>query len=206
MSDLLTPENVGKLVALLASVISAYKAFSALVSKKKEKLRADYEFAEKFIADGKWEQIHDYLLERGYWALSGRQLEASVIRYFLNQNDPLGKLTDYTKGLRFLSPVRDNNGTVLSIKLKGKLNEDSKLCWKNVRITAGYFVFALLSLGPVIFLGNFVSHGFSGVSALIGWVLSFGLFAYVNLDEIGALQSAKRIAANTVNNHASKES
>ena len=206
MTDLVTPENIGKLVALVVSVISAYKAFSELVSKKKEKLRDDYEFAEKFIADGKWENLHDYLLERGYWGLSGRQLEASVIRYFLSLKDPLGKLTDYTRGLRFLVPLRDDKGVVIAIEYKGKLNDASKFKWKHIRIMAGYFVFAFLSLGPVIFIGVFLSQGFTGVSALIAWVISFGVLAYINLDEIWALQSAKRIIENTANNQLNKDS
>jgi len=184
MTDFLTPENIGKLVALFVSVISAYKAFSELVSKKKEKLRADYEFAEKFIANEKWKELHDYLLERGYWGLSGRQLEASVIRYFLSLKDPLGQLTDYTRGLRFLNTVRDNEGSVVSIEYKGKLNNATKFKWKSRRIMVSYFVFAFLSLGPVIFIGNFLTQGFSGVSALVAWVLSFGLLAYTHLGRV----------------------
>lgn len=199
MTELLTPENIGKLIALFVSVISAYKAFSELVSKKKEKLRADYEFAEKFIADEKWKDLHDYLLERGYWGLSGRQLEASVIRYFLSLKDPLGQLADYTRGLRFLMPVRDDDGSVVTIRYKGNLMHASKFKWKNRRIMVGYFVFAFLSFGPVIFIGNFITWGFSGVSVLIAWVFSFGLLAYIYLDEIWALQSAKRIIENTAN-------
>ena len=206
MTDLLTPENIGKLVALFVSVISAYKAFSELVSKKKGKLRADYEFAEKFIADEKWEKLHDYLLERGYWGLSGRQLEASIIRYFLRLKDPLGQLTDYTPGLRFLSPLRNDKGAVSSIEYKSKLNVTSKFKWKNRRIMTGYFVFAFLSLGPVIFIGNFIAQGFAGMSALIAWVVSFGMLAYLNLNEIWALQSAKRIVEGAANNQFNKDS
>ncbi len=51
MTEYINIENVGKLIALIISVFSAYKVFSELVSKKKEKLREDYDFAEKFIAD-----------------------------------------------------------------------------------------------------------------------------------------------------------
>ncbi len=186
-------ENIGKIIALFVSVIAAYKAFSELFSKKKEKLRADYEFAEKFILGEKWKTIDDYLLERGYWGLSGKQLEASIIRYFLEEKDPLSKLTDYTLGLRNLSVSRDGDKVVQQITFKSSLDTDSKRWWKYARLSLGYFTFALLSLGPIIFLDNFVSIGLAGLAALIAWVLSFGLLAYVNLDEIRAFHSAKRI-------------
>lgn len=191
--EYLTIENIGKVIALIASVAAAYKAFSELFSKKKEKLRADFEFAEKFIAENKWETIHDYLLERGYWGLSGRQLEASIIRHFLKEKDPLGKLTDYTQGLRFLSASRDAGQNVSEITYIKNLRAERKRWWKNIRLSTGYFVFAILSLGPVIFLDNFISVGLAGVAVLAAWVFSFGLLAYANLDEVWAFQAAKRI-------------
>lgn len=186
-------ENIGKVVALLASVAAAYKAFSELFSKKKEKLRADYEFAEKFVADDKWKTMHDYLLERGYWGLAGKQLEASIIRYFLKERDPLGKITDYTQGLRFLEASRDSEQNISEITYIKKLDSDGKRKWKNFKLIAGYLAFAFLSLGPVIFLDKFIAGDFSGLVALLAWVTSFGLLAYVNLEELWAFQSAKRI-------------
>ena len=186
-------ESIGKVIALFVSVIAAYKAFSELVSKKKEKLRADYEFAEKFIADDKWKTIHDYLLERGYWGLSGRQLEASIIRNFLSEKDPLGKLTDYTQGVRFLATERDSAQEVIGISFSDSLKPDSKRSWKKIRLSIGYFTFALLSLGPVIFIGDFLTIGLSGLAALFAWVFSFGLLAYMNIDEIWSFHSAERI-------------
>ena len=62
-------DDAGKIVALIVSVFTAFKAFKEVSSKKTEKLRADYEFAEKFLSENKWVELHDYLLERGYWAL-----------------------------------------------------------------------------------------------------------------------------------------
>jgi len=194
MQEFFTPENIGKLIALIVSIASAYKAFSELVSKKMEKLRADYDFAEKFMADGKWERLHDYLLERGYWGLSGTQLDASVIRYFLNQKDPLGQLSDYTRGLRYLELQRNDSNQVLAIVLIRPLDKPIRYKWKEWRVFFAYFIFAFLSLGPVIFLPNFLAQGLSGVAGLVAWVLSFGMLAYLNLDELAALHSAKRVA------------
>jgi hypothetical protein len=186
-------ENLGKIIALFVSVIAMYKAFSELFLNKKEKLRADYEFAEKFIANKKWETIDDYLLERGYWGLSGRPLEASVIRYFLQEKDPLSKLTDYTRGLRYLSASLDSEQAVSKISFIEALNTDSKWRSQNIRLTVSYFILALLSLGPIIFLDKLLVVGLEGLAALIAWVLSFGLLAFVNLGEISAFRAATRI-------------
>lgn len=145
--EFVTVENIGKLVALIVSVIAVYKTFSELVSKKKEKLRADYDFAEKFIAEEKWLTIHDYLLERGYWGLSGRQLEASIIRHFLNEKDPLGKLTDYTQGSRYLSAARDNDQKVTQIEFTEILDTESKKMLEAYQVIRGIFYFRSIIIG-----------------------------------------------------------
>lgn len=199
MNEIITPDNIIKIITIVVSVITAYKTFTELVAKKKEKLRADYEFAEKFIADGKWEKIHDYLLERGYWGLSGKQLEASVIRYFLTQKDPLGKLSDYTRGSKFLEPKRDNGNKVTDIHLKSPLNNERKYKLKYLRVSVGYFVFAFMSLWPVIFISNFFTKGYSSIAVFFAWILSFGMLAYLCLEELWGLQSAQRISKTTGN-------
>jgi len=194
MLETLSVENFGKVVTIIASIITAYKVFSELFSKKKEKLRADYDFAEKFIADGKWKKNHDFLLERGYWGLSGKQLEASTIRYFLSQKNPLGQLINFTNGLRYLEAEKNEEGQVIRIILKTPLSDENKLKWKKCRIRVTYFLFAFISFAPVVFLSSFIQGDLSSLLVLIIWVVSFGILAYLYLLELWALRSAQQIA------------
>jgi hypothetical protein len=199
MIDFISLGNVGKLIALVVSVLSAYKMFTEVKSRRKDMLRADYEFAERFIAESKWEQLHDYLLERGYWGLSGTQLDASVIRYFLSLNDPLNQLTNYTKGQRFLCPLY-NDGVLVAISYKGNLNKRRNLFFKKMLNNIGYFIFAFMSLAPMVFFAKFLTQNLSDIFAMIAWVFSFGFMAYVYLDQIWSLQSAERIVDGVENN------
>lgn len=187
-------EIISKAIAVLVSVFSAYKAFFIIVYQRKERFRSDYEFAEKFMADDKWKTLHDYLLEQGYLALTGKQLEASIIRHFLFQKDPLHLLSYYMKGRKFLIVNRDEEHNILSIVLKDPLNDVDKYKWKKRRILIEYAFFGMISLLPFIMLPVFLSN-ISTIMTMVGWVLSFGVLAYVNLDELSALQAAKKIEA-----------
>jgi hypothetical protein len=189
--ELLTTENVGKIIALVVSVFTAFKAFKEVSSKKTEKLRADYDFAEKFLSEDKWVKLQDYLLERGYWALSGTQLKADEIRYFLQTKDPLSKFQDYKKSLRYLHCVKDSEDK-LKVEYKSEFNEGKRNSIKFWNL-GGYMVSAFVSLFPLMYLSNFIQQGVSGVAAVIVWSLAFGCLAFLCLTEYGNLMAAKRV-------------
>ena len=190
--DPVSIEMASKVIALVVSVFSVYKAFFILVHQRKERFRSDYEFAEKFMAEDKWKALHDYLLEQGYLGLTGKQLEASTIRYFLSQKDPLSLFSSYMKGRKFLVVNRDEENSILSIVMKDPLNNTTKFKRKKILILLEYTFFGLISLLPFVLFPIFFSN-VSTFITMIGWVLSFGVLAYINLDELAALQSAKKI-------------
>jgi hypothetical protein len=185
-------ENVSKIIALVVSVFSVYKAFFILVHQRKERFRSDYEFAEKFMAEDKWKTLHDYLLEQGYLGLTGKQLEASIIRFFLLQKDPLPLFSSYMKGRKFLVVNRDEERNILSIVMKDPLTDANRLKRKKIRVLVEYTFFGLISLLPFILLPIFLSN-ISTFITMIGWVLSFGVLAYINLEELASLQAAKQV-------------
>lgn len=186
-------ENITKITTIIVSIFAAYKTFIEVSSRKKEKLREDYNFAEKFIDNEKLPKIHDYLLERGYWGLSGKQLEASIIRFFLSQKDPLKKLSDYTLGESYLSVSRDNKNEVLKISLKAPLNESKKLKWKKIWIAIRYFFYAFFAFAPLVFISNIKTFDLSIVSTIFIEMLAFCLLAYLELREISMIRAAIRL-------------
>lgn len=197
MLELLTIENLGKIITLVVSVFAAFKAFQEFSSKKTEKLRADYDFAEKFLAEGKWKELDDYLLERGYWALSGTQLKADEIRYLLEAKDPLLKFQDYKKSLRYLHCIKntDNN---LVIMYKSEFDTRKIKTVKLLNIF-GYAICAFLSLLPLMYLSSFMQQGISGVTLVLIWSISFGCLAFLYLTEYGNLKAATRVMQATKN-------
>lgn len=184
-------DDAGKIVALIVSVFTAFKAFKEVSSKKTEKLRADYEFAEKFLSEDKWVELHDYLLERGYWALSGTQLKADEIRYFLEAKDPLSKFQDYRKSLRYLHCIKGSDDK-LKVEYKSEFDEKKRKSVKRWNLS-GYMVSAFFALFPFMYLSNFIEQGLSGVSSVIVWSIAFGSLAFLCLREYGNLLAAKRV-------------
>lgn len=192
MIEQLTPENIAKIIAILISIITLYTTLKKAVSRK-ETLKIDYEFAEKFISEEKWKTMHDYLLERAYLALSGKNVQASVIRFFLEQKDPSNKLLDYKRGSKFLIPeyVEDN---VSKISLTMKLRNESKYKWAQIRQIVYYFITAALALSPLMIFPNLLAYDFSVLFILLIWVIAFGTLAYSSLLTSTALESAKRVS------------
>ena len=167
-------DDAGKIVALIVSVFTAFKAFKEVSSKKTEKLRADYEFAEKFLSENKWVELHDYLLERGYWALSGTQLKADEIRYFLEAKAPLSKFQDYRKSLRYLHCIKGSDDK-LKVEYKSEFDEKKRKSVKRWNLT-GYMVSAFFALFPLMYLSNFIEQGLSGVFSVIVWSIALAMF------------------------------
>jgi len=97
-----TLENVGKIVAIVAAIYAVYKFALEVYFLKRSGLRENYDLVGKFIENNKWKDMHDYQLEYAYLALSGKEYEASTIRYFLSQKDPLKKLADFNNGRKYL--------------------------------------------------------------------------------------------------------
>ncbi len=191
MLEQMSPESIAKVIAILVSIVTLYTTLKKAISKK-ENLKIDYEFAEKFIDNEKWKTMHDYLLERAYLALSGKQLEASIIRFFLEKKDPSKKLLDYNRGSKFLLPTKENE-KVTKINLIEKLIDDSKLKWAQRRQILYYFISASLALLPLMIFSNLLEYDISFLFILFIWVFSFGMLAFSALLTSTALESAKRV-------------
>ena len=192
MIEQISPENIAKVIAILISIITLYATLKKAISKK-ETLKTDYEFAEKFINEEKLKNMHDYLLERAYLALSGKALEASVIRFLLEQKNPSKKLLDYNRGSRFLLLEKEDE-KVNKINLIEKLRDESKFKWAKRRQILYYFIYASFALIPLITFPNLLAYDFSILFVLLIWVFSFGMLAFSALQTSTALESAERIS------------
>jgi len=192
MIEQISPENIAKVIAILISIITLYTTLKKAISKK-ETLKTDYEFAEKFINEEKLKNMHDYLLERAYLALSGKALEASVIRFLLEQKNPSKKLLDYNRGSRFLLLEKEDE-KVNKINLIEKLRDESKFKWAQRRQILYYFIYASLALLPLMIFPNLLAYDFSFLFVLSIWIFSFGMLAFSALQTSTALESAERIS------------
>ncbi|MBF9000649.1 hypothetical protein [Vibrio nitrifigilis] len=192
--DIISLESTGKLIALIASLFATFKAFNELTSRKTDKLRSDFDFAEKIIADNKWKNMHDFLLERGYWALSGTQLKATEIRFLLTSKNPLSKFQDYKKATRYVECYEVDEEGVKKTKIRFKIyfNEKKRKNVKWVNLI-GYVFYASLAFLPIIFVSNITDKSLSSLLVVFIWLSSFGFMAFLCLQEYSHLNAANRL-------------
>lgn len=190
--DFLSADNITKVVALIASIAVVFQNFKNISFNKKEKLRAEYEFIEKLLTDNKWLTMPDYLLEKGYLAISHIQLKATEIRFLLNIDDPLSKFQLYEKAKSFLVCVIDCNGDS-SIKYKVAYPSEKRKWIKRGNI-AGYIITASLGALPLVFLSNILqTHGVISLWGLFFWCIPFGFMAFGFVREYWNVSAAEKI-------------
>ena len=182
-------EVIGKVITILISLITLFTSIK-IIFINKSLLKMEYEFAEKFIADDKWKNMHDYLLEKAYQALTGKQLDASIIRYFLSLDNPSKKLSDFQKGSLYLEPIIEDK-MVVRIKLIDLLLNEKQFKYAKIKDTILYSITAFFALLPLMFLPKSLSIDLIFFIGL--WVLSLGILAFDPLKNISALESAKRV-------------
>jgi len=193
--EYLTAENISKIIAILISIIALFTSLKKILSNR-DALKLDYEFAEKFISEEKWKTMHDYLLERAYQALSGKQLDASLIRFFLNEVNPSKKLSDYHKGHKFLNPIFEGN-KIIKINLIDTLTEEKQFKRAKFKQTVLYYTTAFPALFPLMFFSKSLSYDTLFIIGL--WVFAFGMLAVDALQQSSSLDAAQRISRLTYN-------
>lgn len=148
--DLILIRNIFGIILALFGVA---KIVNELVSKKKSKLKEDYTFSKSFLEDVKKNNLHPYLLEKGYQALAGSHVvNAKEIAYILTLKDSERWLRGYIFSIKYLVHLAASNNTEIVFNKKYK-KKWSRL-WRKSLYLLTYVVFALLAMSP--FLTN---HG-----------------------------------------------
>jgi hypothetical protein len=103
--------------ATLAIAITTFLHKIKILFSKKEVHKGDFEMAEKLLNSEKYPDIHDFILEKWYLAITGKSLNASIIKFYLNQNDPSRKLHDFHRSSEYLVATPNEAGEI-SVELK----------------------------------------------------------------------------------------
>ncbi|MCU8505680.1 hypothetical protein M2F98_19485 [Vibrio vulnificus] len=190
--EFITIDNIAKIIALATSVFVVFSKFNEFTFNKKVKLRSDYDFAEKLIAGDKWKDMSDFLLEKGYLAISGKALNASEIRFILNTQNPLSKFELFEQAQLYLTlSIDDKNKKALVFKNHYKSTRIKKVKIYN---SLGYFVTAFLASTPVFFIGDIINtFGFNGLWGAVVFSLPLGSLAYIYVREYWNICAAERI-------------
>jgi len=180
-------------VALVASVIAVFKTYKEVFSKRAI-LKNDYEFASKVFNGKAIIETNDYLLERWYQALSGTHLSAQEIRFFLENERPLLNLSEYGKAIQYIE-CDDQEGD-MSIKYREKYSDHGKVKRREKLYVGSYVLTAMIAGIPIAFLPVFARYselGWSSISIILVWSLSFGSIAAICLNDYSKVFFAEKI-------------
>lgn len=189
----LTIENM-LLISVVVIIRTVYNKFAS----REDSLKKDYEFAEKFISENKWRTMNEYLLEIAYKGLTGKHLDASIIKFFLNQSDPSIKLFNYHRGAKYLEPIFENNN-VIKINLIHSLLDENKFKKAKLKQNILYLITSFFALIPLVMFSKWIYSDVSSVIIGLLWVLSFGSIAMESLEKSIGLDAAKRISESEFN-------
>ena len=81
-------EDILKVVGALASVLAVYKVFVDVILAKSSKRREEYQFVKDYLDDLEDKDSHPFLLEKGFFALTGDNHTVDEIKYLLSFNNP----------------------------------------------------------------------------------------------------------------------
>ncbi len=166
-------EDVLKIAGAFASIFAVYKVFIDIILAKSSKRREEYQFVKDYLDDLDEEESHPFLLEKGFFALTGDNYSVDEIKYLLSFSNP-GKVIK----------LRSSSGKFLEFdREKQRYNWDGNCKKELVRkisskcYIAGYIGFAFVALSPMYFkiLGGWQNY----VNIILS--ISLGVIAIASL-------------------------
>lgn len=182
-----------KILSVIGAIFATYKALNAVMNLKKDSYVKDYELAEKLITNKNIKESHDYSLELGYLALTGKKLEASLIRYFLSLKDPQEKILLYHSGIKNLKVVKDEKNTIKSVTLIDSLDTEEKIKNKKKFIIIPYFIYAMLGLLPLVIGIEPMIKNTNNIFLILIWSIPFLCLAGMEIYKATTLTSAIKL-------------
>jgi hypothetical protein len=186
-----------KIIGTLASLFAAYKITVDVILAKSSKHREEYEFTKNYLLDLNNNEIHPYILEKGFLALSGKYYPVPEIQYLLSMPSPSKAIS-----------LRASSGKCLAFDEKRREYQ-----WVGIyrfsifRKTANiiyvslYIAFALLAMIPIIFSGI----EFKATLPIATYSISFGVVAIASLiygEDFKAAMNLVKVAERHTNDSA----
>ncbi len=153
--------TIAKVIAAIVAVIGAGRVIYDITTGRRSQLRAEYEFARKFLDEIKESDIHPYPLEKGYQAIAGTNaVKSDEIAYILSLKDPAQCLRDYVLSKELMESIETKGD--LELKFKDKFIQPWSRKWRKGVYFFLYFIFAMIAFSPLL-LHSMLNTTVSGV-------------------------------------------
>ena len=154
-----------KIIAAFASVFALYKILIDVVLARSSKRREEYNFTKQFLTDLYDPEVHQYVLEKGFLALTGKIYPIVEVKQLLRYRCPslaIEKRSDADDFIEF-------DEIVCKYVWKGMYKKDDIRKFGPIGYLSLYAIFCFFGLLPIIIKGGSV---FSSITESI---LSFSL-------------------------------
>lgn len=185
-NELMDVETIVKLVGAIVAILGIWKILYEFKTGRKAHLRAEYEFAKKFLSEIDSQNIHPFPLEKGYQAIAGTNtVKASEVEYILTLEDPVQCLKDYVLSKQLMDKM-DTTGD-LKLSFRKKYSKRWSRRWRKVMYISFYFAFAIIAFCPLLIQSHFNTSLSNMAIQLIFSIPLGGLYAW------GALNAYSKI-------------
>ncbi|MCF6250410.1 MAG: hypothetical protein L3J75_03950 [Methylococcaceae bacterium] len=152
-------ELIIRSILAVPAIFVAWKIIYDITVGKRADLREEYKFAKEFLSDARKDDIHPFVLEKGYHAIAGSSiLSPEYISYILSLKNPSQCLKDYVLSIQLMDELKMEGN--LKLKFKRKYQCSWFRNWLKIFYSVGYFLLAFIALSPV------VASNYFGISAL----------------------------------------
>lgn len=186
-------EEVLKVAGAIASVFAIYKILVDVILAKSSKRREEYQFVKDYLDDLEDEESHPFLLEKGFFALTGDNYSIDEIKYLLSFSNP-GKVIK----------LRSSSGKFVEFNCEKQRYNWNGYCEKDLirKISStsymgGYIVLAFIALSPMYLkvLGGWQNYMNIIISISLGMIAIASLLRHEDFKYSTKLMSEQKKAS-----------
>ena len=153
-------DTVINLIGAAATLFAIYKIVVDVMLARSSKHREEYQFSKDYIKDLNDENVHEFSLEKGFRALTGKTYSVAEIKHLLNYPSPSEAINWRADSGKFLNFNADKNCYEWADRLQSEFKRNHIKKW----YLSCYGVFAVLAIFPIYFKGIIVLGNVSVVA------------------------------------------
>lgn len=173
-------------VAILGGGIKIYH----LILEKKAHLKEEYKFAKEFLKDENQNDIHPFVLEKGYQVISGSNtVNSKEVSYILSLKNPSQSLRNYVFSKSLIEELKEEG----SLTFKGRYQKEGWRKWFKRLYAVSYLLCALIATSPIFILDESLKKFLLLLAVMLP---TFGLFAWWSIVAYVKIDRAEKLIFN----------
>lgn len=178
-------EEIIKIFGVIASLFALYKIIVDVVLARSSKHREECQFSKDYLKDLNEGDVHPFVLEKGFLALTGNIYSMAEIKYLLSYPNPYQMIKYRVSSDEFVEFDANNSSYVWRGKYKKSIIRRSAQIW----FMMCYVFFASLAISPLYVNVTKIVKG----TPLVVFCVSLGIIAIAYLINFSDFKSARKL-------------